>query len=253
MKEAENTWDNLINDKLSKKRTRLSRPTPINREIIFDKNLVLLSITDNKGIIEYCNDDFVEISGYEEYELAGFPHNIVRHPDMPKTIFKLMWSRIQNKENVIAIIKNMSKTGRYYWVYTDFIVKEDEQGNIIGYKAYRKAAPRKAIETMIPIYKKLKDIEDVKGVDIAEKFLHGYLDGIGTYYDKFVENLIIDNLPKKEEVLIKAKINNSINSITNNNNITTEKTKISNSVDNISEKQKKAIERKSFFKRMFGY
>ncbi len=249
MKEAENTWDNLINDKLSKKRTRLSKPTPVNREIIFDKDLVLLSITDSKGIIEYCNDNFVEISGYEEYELAGFPHNIVRHPDMPKTIFKLMWSRIQNKENVIAIIKNMSKTGRYYWIYTDFIVKEDEQGNIIGYKAYRKAAPKKAIETIIPIYKKLKNIEDAKGIDVAEKFLHGYLDGIGTYYDKFVEDLIINNLPKKEEVL--AKINSSTNNIITNNN--TEKTEINSSTDNISEKQKKAIERKSFFKRMFGY
>lgn len=252
MKEIVNTWDNINDDKLSKRKARLPKPTPVDREIIFNNNLVLLSITDLKGVIEYCNDDFVEISGYEEYELAGSAHNIIRHPDMPRVIFKLMWSRIQKKQNVVALIKNMSKTGRYYWVYTDFVVKEDKQGNITGYKAYRKAAPRKAIETIVPIYKKLKEIEDAKGIEVAEKFLHGYLDGKGTHYDRFIESLIIDNLPKTEITTkeVVAKETTPIEKTTPIKEVPTTKTKTAISSQ---KKPKTSTERKSFFKKLFGY
>ena len=219
-----NSWAVHVNEN-SKRAPKLQAPTPVDREIKLDNNKVLLSITDTKGIIGYCNDDFVEVSGYEEYELAGAAHNIIRHPDMPRVVFKLMWNRIENKENIIAIVKNMAKTGRYYWVMTDFVIKEDENGNITGYKAYRKPAPRKAIEAVIPLYKKLREIEDAKGMEAAENFLIGFFDGNDTTYDDFIENLILDNIqpdifPEKEIEVVKP--------ITK-------------------------VERKSFFKRMFGY
>jgi PAS domain S-box-containing protein len=169
-------------------------PSPIDKEIMLDDKKVLLSITDTKGVIEYCNEDFVEVCGYEEYELAGAPHNIVRHPDMPKVVFKLMWDRLDKEENIIAIVKNMSKTGRYYWVMTDFVIRKDDEGNVSGYKAFRKPAPRKAIEAVIPFYKKLREIEEARGMEAAEKFFHGFLDGENTNYDDFIQNLIIDNI-----------------------------------------------------------
>lgn len=156
-------WDVHTNG-IEKRKPSITRPTPVDREIIIGEDKVLLSITDAKGVIEYCNEAFVETSGYEEYELAGSGHNMVRHPDMPRVIFKLMWNRIQNKENIIAVVKNLAKTGRYYWVITDFVVKEDKEGNITGYKAFRKPAPRKAIEAVMPLYKKLREIENVKGM-----------------------------------------------------------------------------------------
>ena len=185
------TENNL--EEIKNRKAKSPSPTPVDREVKLNKDDVLISITDTKGVIEYCNEEFVDVSGYEEYELVGSAHNIVRHPDMPRVIFKEMWSRIQRKENIIAIIKNMSKTGRYYWVMTDFIVKENEKGEITGYKALRKPAPKKAIEAVIPLYKKLCEIEAVKGIGASEKFIEGYFDSKNTNYNNFIEKLIIDN------------------------------------------------------------
>ena len=228
-KEKEKDWEIIFNIDAPKRKKRLPIPDPVDREIKIDSDKILMSVTDTRGVIEFCNEDFVEISGYEEYELVGSGHNIVRHPEMPRVLFKILWERIQNKQNILAIVKNMAKTGRYYWVYTDFVIKEDENGNIIGYKAFRKPAPKKAIETMIPIYKKLKAIEEENDMEFAQKYLEGYLDNLGTTYDEFVENLIIENVDHKGEKL---------QDNTNNNN---------------KEKLQSKKERKSFFKRIFGY
>ncbi len=229
--EKEKVWKIILSEDVLKRKKRLPVPTPVDREIIIEPNRVLLSVTDTRGVIEFCNDDFVEISGYEEYELVGSGHNIVRHPDMPKVIFKILWDRIQNKQNILAIVKNMAKTGRYYWVYTNFVIKEDDEGNIIGYKAYRKPAPQKAIETMMPIYKKLKAIEEQNGMQLAEKYLEDYLEELGETYDSFVEKLIIENVNEAGE-----KVNEKEKETPKNSTI-------------IHAKK----ERKSFFKRIFGY
>lgn len=214
-------WDVHTNG-IEKRKPSIARPTPVDREVVIGENQVLLSITDTKGVIEYCNEAFVESSGYEEYELAGSGHNIVRHPDMPRAVFKLMWERIQKKENIIAVVKNLAKTGRYYWVITDFVVKEDKEGNITGYKAFRKPAPRKAIEAVTPLYKKLREIENVRGMEAADKFLNGYFEGENTNYDDFIEGLIIDNI--QPEVMPEIETTKPITK----------------------------SERKSFFKRLFG-
>lgn len=221
LEKKEESFFTVSNMETIDRKPRLTPPTPIDKEITLDNNKVLLSITNPQGVIEYCNDDFVEVSGYEEYELAGSAHNIVRHPDMPRVVFKLMWERIQNKENIIAIVKNLAKTGRYYWVMTDFVIKEDKDGNIIGYKAFRKPAPRKAIEAVEPLYKKLVSIEVARGMDDASNFLNGFLEGENTNYNDFIENLIIDNI------------------------------QIETNVETGSKPISK-VERKSFFKRIFG-
>jgi len=187
----------------------ITRPTPVEREIVLNSKDVLLSITDTKGNIEYCNDIFVEISGYEEYELVGSPHSIVRHPDMPKVVFKLMWERLAREENIVAIVKNMGKTGRYYWVMTDFVIRRDDNGKVTGYKAFRKPAPKKAIEVLIPFYKKLREIEDFRGIDAAMNFFKGFFDGRDTNYDDFIENIIITNIIEvnKSKLVPKLEVN----------------------------------------------
>lgn len=191
---------------MEEEKFKVVRPTPVDHEIILDPNKVLLSITDTKGVIEYGNEDYVEVSGYEEFELVGSQHNIVRHPDMPKVVFKLMWDRLQKEENIVAIVKNMAKTGRYYWVMTDFVVRKDEQGNVTGYKAFRKPAPRKAVEAMIPFYKKLRDIEDFRGVDASLNFFNGYFEGRDTNYDDFIEKLIVANISDNNKSKLKSKV-----------------------------------------------
>lgn len=88
---------------------------PVNTEVHWDKSLELVSKTDKAGTIRYANEAFVNVSGYEEYELIGQPHNIIRHPDMPKVIFKLLWKNLLNGKDFHAVVKNMAKNGRYYW------------------------------------------------------------------------------------------------------------------------------------------
>lgn len=169
----------------------MDRPTPIDHEIKLNPKRYIVSKTDAKGIIEYGNDYFVEISGYKESELLGKPHSIVRHPDMPKVVFKMMWDRINKGQNIMAVVKNMAKDGSYYWVVTEFEPKIDPISNeIISHTAFRKAAPQKAIDTMAPIYAKLLEIEKEGGMAASEKYLRGLLEEKNTTYDKFVDELV---------------------------------------------------------------
>ena len=171
----------------------MKRPEPKNEEIILDPKRYIVSKTDEKGIIEYGNDYFVEISGYTEAELIEKPHNIIRHPDMPKVIFKLLWDNIKQRKTMKSLVKNLAKDGRYYWVYAEVEPRiNPSTSEIIGYTAYRKAAPRKSIETIEPLYKKLKDIEDKSGMEASEKYLKGYLDDKRMSYDQFINSLIED-------------------------------------------------------------
>ncbi|WP_456382059.1 PAS domain S-box protein [Hydrogenimonas sp.] len=169
----------------------MARPTPINEEIKLNPKRYIVSKTDTKGIIEYGNDYFVEISGYKETELLGQPHNIIRHPDMPRVIFKMMWDRIQNRRNIFALVKNLAKDGRYYWVVTEFETKVDPiTEEIVGYTAFRRAAPKEAVKKIEPIYKKLVEIESVGGIEASEKYLRGFLEEQGKTYDEFIDEII---------------------------------------------------------------
>ena len=82
----------------------------------FRINGVFFSLTDRRGFIEACNDVFVRISGYTTAELTGQPHNIIRHPDMPRSVFQLFWEYLRNGQPVAAYVKNLAADGRYYWV-----------------------------------------------------------------------------------------------------------------------------------------
>jgi aerotaxis receptor len=98
----------------------------------------VVSQTDLKGIITYTNSVFRALSGYEKGEMVGRPHNIVRHPDMPKSVFKDMWDTIQRGETWKGVVKNLRKDGRYYWVEAVITPIFDDDGNIIGYSSARK-------------------------------------------------------------------------------------------------------------------
>ncbi|MCK5678902.1 MAG: PAS domain S-box protein [Flavobacteriaceae bacterium] len=179
-----------------KKLTKKDRPTPINEEIIIPDEEVLISVTDPKGIIIETNDIFTKISGYSDEELIGSSHNIIRHPDMPKIMFKIVWDHIMDKENVMAVVKNLAKDGKYYWVVTDFVTRVDADRNIINYTAYRRPVHDKVKQAVIPLYKALCAIEDVAGMDSAEKFLNNYFGDRDTNYDDMIEEIIVKNCDK---------------------------------------------------------
>lgn len=152
------------------------KPTPINEEIPLDPRRYIVSETDAKGKITYCNDYFKEISGYSEEELIGAPHSIVRHPDMPKVVFKLLWETISQGKNINAVVKNLAKDGRYYWIFTEFESRKDtDTGKIIGYHASRKTISKHVIEVIADLYAKLLQIEKSDGVDASQKYLISFL------------------------------------------------------------------------------
>lgn len=105
-------------------------------ETIVPKDELIISETDLKGIITDVNDIFANISGYTPKELIGKSHNIVRHPDMPKTIFKQLWQKLKEKGKWEGCIKNLRKDNGYYWVYAE-ISAIYKDGKIIGYKSLR--------------------------------------------------------------------------------------------------------------------
>jgi len=152
------------------------KPTPINEEILLDPRRYIVSETDVKGKITFCNNYFMEISGYTQKELIGAPHNIVRHPDMPKVVFKLLWETISQGKNINVVIKNLAKDGRYYWIFTEFESRKDtDTGKIIGYHASRKTISKFVIEVIADLYAKLLQIEKSDGVDASQKFLISFL------------------------------------------------------------------------------
>jgi PAS domain S-box-containing protein len=166
----------------------MKRPTLIDEEIELRNNVYIESDTDPKGVITYANDYFAEISGYIPEELVGQPHNIVRHPDMPKILFKILWDRLKKGENFIAAVKNLAKDGRYYWVFTDFETVRDDTGAITGYKAIRKKISHHVTDVLDPIYKKLVEVEQTGGMEASEKYLDEFLAAHGK--DITVDNLL---------------------------------------------------------------
>ncbi len=166
------------------------RPTPIDEEIILEPSRYIMSKTDAKGIIEYANDYFIQICEYQEYELMGKPHNIIRHPDMPKVIFKLLWDRLNKGQNIYALVKNLAKSGKYYWVLTSFKTTFDDEGNIISHRSFRKAAPVDSVRKIEKLYKVLLSIEQAQGMNTAEKYLLGMLEEKNLTYDQFILNIL---------------------------------------------------------------
>ena len=91
--------------------------TPVDRARRFDVEDLFFSTTNRKGVITACNDVFVRISGFGAEQLLGAPHNVIRHPDMPRCVFHLLWSEILEGRPLGAYVKNMAATGEHYWVF----------------------------------------------------------------------------------------------------------------------------------------
>ena len=131
------------------------KPKPIDVEILFDGG-VMITETDTAGIITYANRKFREMTGYTKEELIGSPHNINRHPDMPRAAFKQMWKTIKSGKYWEGLVNNMNSEGKYYLVIVWIKPKFDENNNIVGYIAGRKIPDRKAMNQALTLYRKMK-------------------------------------------------------------------------------------------------
>ena len=134
------------------------RVTPVDEEYMYVGD-VIISQTDLKGVITFANRMFCDTSGYRASELIGQPHNIIRHPDMPKAAFEKMWETIKSGQSWNGLVKNLRKDGLYYWVDTEILPLTDADDNVTGYIAARKPASRKNIEETKEIYARMLEIE----------------------------------------------------------------------------------------------
>jgi PAS domain S-box-containing protein len=159
---------------------------PNSTEFVLNKNDFIVSKTDTKGIITYGNKIFIEMSGYEEEELLGKNHNLIRHPDMPRIAFKTAWDMVQNKQEFFGFVKNLRKDGGYYWVWANITPDLDTNGNIIGYTSVRRKPNPKALEIIIPIYKKLVEAEKVGGMDSSKSILLNLLEEKNMEYNELI-------------------------------------------------------------------
>ena len=169
----------------------VERPTPIDKEVGWNKSQVVISETDVYGRITNVNDVFCNVCGYSPEEMIGQPHSIIRHPDMPKLVFKLLWDNLKVGNNFIGVIKNLAKSGEYYWVITDFEMRRDATGNITHYIARRKSVPKAVIENYVaPLYETLLKLEKVGGMELKD-----YIDFIIDVMNENRENVAFEEIP----------------------------------------------------------
>jgi len=163
-----------------------------NREKVMSDNDFIVSKTDIKGYITYCNRIFVDMAGWSRFELIGANHNIIRHPHMPKLAFKILWDLVQSKKEFFGFVKNLRKDGGFYWVFAYITPDLDKNDNIIGYSSFRKKPSKKGIETLEPIYRKLVEAERSGGIQASYELLKETLDATDENVVEKYQNLIFD-------------------------------------------------------------
>ena len=131
-------------------------------ETIVPHNELIISRTDLKGVITYVNETFAEISGYLPEELIGQPHNIVRHPDMPKSVYADLWKNLKEKESWDGYIKNLRKDKGYYWVHAH-ISGVYKDGVLVEYKSIREPIDREKKIKMQRKYDQIRQTEENSG------------------------------------------------------------------------------------------
>ena len=158
-------------------------------ERILGDNDFIISKTDKQGRLTYVNRIFMDLAEYDEEELLGKPHSIIRHEDMPRIVFKLLWEQIADKKEIFAYVINKTKNGNYYWVYANVTASLDKRGNILGYHSVRRKPNPKALEIIKPFYKSMLDAEKFGGIEAGKKVLLDLLNEKGVSYDELIISL----------------------------------------------------------------
>jgi PAS domain S-box-containing protein len=164
-------------------------PTGVERMLGADE--LIVSKTDAKGVLTYVNTVFCRMAVAAEEDLLGQPHNVVRHPDMPRALFKYMWDTIATRREIFAYVKNMGLDGTHYWVFAHVTASGRVGGPPAGYHSNRRCPAREAIAAVEPLYRQLRDIErntagSREGLEASVAALHEVLDRRGMTYDEFV-------------------------------------------------------------------
>jgi len=171
------------------------------REIPVQSGHKIISKTCPKGKVMSANEHFFTYSGYSEEESIGKSHNFIRHPDMPKIVFKLLWAKIRDGQEVNAFVKNRAKDGGYYWVYAKVTPSFNKSnGAIEAYFSIRQKANPEAIEMIENIYKLLRTTEENEGYEAAKILLKHLLDFNDMKYNDLIRRVQAQGVLKLPEV-----------------------------------------------------
>ncbi len=177
------------------RRKLLREITPTGVERVVGEDEIIVSKTDLKGSITYCNDVFMRLAGYREGELLGAPHSIVRHPAMPRCVFKLLWDTLEQGEEIFAYVVNLGKDGAHYWVLAHVTPSYDAAGKIVGYHSNRRAPNRRVLDEVItPLYRTLLEEEArhknrKEGIAASTEMLFALCRDKGMPYEQLVHAL----------------------------------------------------------------
>lgn len=173
---------------------RPATSSPTGEERRFGEDEIIVTKTDVRGIITYANDVFLRVSAYDESDVLGKPHSIVRHPDMPRAVFKRLWDTIAHGEEMFAYIVNLARDGAHYWVLAHVTPSFNESGRVVGYHSNRRVPDRSAINEVQSIYAQLRGAERAarsgkQAVEQSCERLDRVLAERGQTYDEFVWQL----------------------------------------------------------------
>jgi len=166
---------------------------PTQQEVFLGAEEVIVSKTDLAGRITYANRVFMRLADFSEIELLGMQHNIVRHPDMPRGAFKLLWDTLKQKREFFGFVKNMTANGDFYWVFANVTPDIDARGECVGYFSVRRRPANEAISIIQPIYQEMLAVESRAGAANAPtasvEFLQAKLKSLNTTYERFILSL----------------------------------------------------------------
>lgn len=169
------------------------RPTGVERT--FGSDEIIVSKTDDKGRITYANSVFLRVSGYDESEVIGQPHSLIRHPDMPRIIFKVLWETIHSGEEIFAYVNNLAADGANYWVLAHITPSRGAGGAPGGYHSNRRSPGRGAVKDVDSMYRRLvaeerKHSRPADAMTASGVLLEHELAAAGQTYEEFVWSLV---------------------------------------------------------------
>lgn len=166
---------------------------PTAHEKVMPDDAFIVTKTDSKGRITYANRLFLEISGYSEKELLNKQHNVVRHPDMPRGIFHLLWETLKSGEEFNALIKNLCKDGSFYWVMANITPSLSPKGELLGYYSVRRKPREDSLNAIQNLYTDMLAAEAKtnakEAINVSTAILDARLNNLEMKYDKYVLTL----------------------------------------------------------------
>jgi PAS domain S-box-containing protein len=173
---------------------RATQVRPTGTERTFGEDEIIVTKTDPRGVLTYANDVFLRISALTEDEAIGQPHSVIRHPDMPRAVFKLLWDTLKSRKELFAYVVNLASDGAHYWVLAHVTPSVDPTGQVVGYHSNRRKPEAAAVAAASALYGRLRAEErrhsgSPAALEASWKLLQRTLDERDQTYEEFVWEL----------------------------------------------------------------